>query len=88
MLFLFLHLHQHLSLFHFWFELHFLLSNLHLHSHGICFANVFYSFTTAIMLKMVRFESSVLFGMHTLLDRSLRVLQLPAYVFKSTANGL
>ena len=29
---------------------------------------------------MLRFKSSVLFGTHTLLDRSLRILQRPAHL--------
>ena len=37
----FLHSHQHFSLFHHGPELYFLPSNLHLHSHDICFVNVF-----------------------------------------------
>ena len=36
----FLHSHWHFSLSHFCFELHFLPSNSHLHSHKICFINV------------------------------------------------
>ena len=39
--FVFLHLHRNLLLFHFWFELHFLPSNLHFQSHDICFVDVF-----------------------------------------------
>ena len=39
------------------------------------------------MLKMLRFKSSVLFETHTLLDKSLRVLQFPIYLSKLTANG-
>ena len=75
-----------LSLFHFWFEFHFLPSNLPLHSHDICFVNVFDSFFSVIMLNTLRFESSVLFGTHTLLDKSLRVLQLPTHISKLTEN--
>ena len=76
----FLHSHQHLSLFHHWFELHFVPSSLHLHLHHICFVNVFDSFIPVIMLKTLRFKSSVLFGTHALLDKSLIVLQLPAHL--------
>ena len=36
---------------------------------------------------MLRFKSSVLFGRHTLLDKSLRVLQLPTDLSKLTTNG-
>ena len=39
------------------------------------------------MLNKLRFKSSVLFGTHTLLDKSLRVLQLPTHLFKLTENG-
>ena len=36
------------------------------------------------MLKMLRLKSSVLFGTHTLLDKSFRVLQLPKYLSNLT----
>ena len=39
------------------------------------------------MLNTLRFESSVLFGTHTLLDKSLRVLKLPAHISNLTTNG-
>ena len=39
------------------------------------------------MLNMLRFKPSVLFGTHTLLDKSLRVLQLPTHLCNLTANG-
>ena len=39
------------------------------------------------MLKTLRFKSSVLFGMHTLLDKSIRVLQLPKHLSNLTENG-
>ena len=50
------------------------------------------SFIFAIMLYTFRFKSSILFGTHTLLDKSLqlksiRVLQLPTHISNSTANG-
>ena len=86
MFFRFFHSHQHLPLFHVWFELLFLPSNLHLHLHDICFVNVFDSFIPVIMLKTLRFKSSLSFGTNTLLDRSLRVLQLPTYLSKWTTN--
>ena len=38
------------------------------------------------MLNMLRFKSPNLFGIHTLLDKSLRVLQLPQYPSNLTAN--
>ena len=39
------------------------------------------------MLNALRFKSSVLFGTHTLLDKSLRILQLPTDLSKLTAKG-
>ena len=39
------------------------------------------------MLNTVRFKSSVLFEIHTLLDKSFRVLQLPTHLSNLTANG-
>ena len=38
-------------------------------------------------LKTFMFKSSVLFGTHTPLDRSSRVLKRPTYLSKLTANG-
>ena len=38
------------------------------------------------MLETPRFKSSVLFGMHTLLDKSFRVLQLPKHLSNLTTN--
>ena len=37
-------------------------------------------------MKTSRFKSSVLFGTHTLLDKSLRVLQLPTQLTNLTVN--
>ena len=39
------------------------------------------------MLNKFRFKSSVMFGIHTLLDKSFRVLQLPRNVSSLAANG-
>ena len=40
------------------------------------------------MLNTLSFKSSVLFGTHTLLDKSIRVLtHIPAHLFNLTANG-
>ena len=39
------------------------------------------------MLNALRYKSSVLFATHTLLDKSLRVLQLPVHLSNSTGNG-
>ena len=53
----------------------------------MCFVNVFDSLIPVIMLNMLRFISSVLFGTHTLLDKSLRELQLPTNLPNLTVNG-
>ena len=39
------------------------------------------------MLNMLRFKSSVLFGTHTLLDKSFGVIQRPTHLSNLTANG-
>ena len=39
------------------------------------------------MLNTLRFKSSVLFGTHTLLDKSFRVLQFPTHLSNLIANG-
>ena len=39
------------------------------------------------MLKTLRFKSSVLLGIHTLLDKSFRVLQLPTHLSNLTEKG-
>ena len=39
------------------------------------------------MLKTLRFKSSVLFGTHNLIDKSLRVVQLPINLSSLTVNG-
>ena len=41
-------------------------------------------FVPVIMLNILRFKSSVFFGTHILLEKSLRVLQLLTYVSKLT----
>ena len=46
-----------------------------------------FSFNPVNMLKTLRGQPSVLFRRHTLLDRSLKVLQLPTHLSKLTANG-
>ena len=51
------------------------------------FVNVFNSFIPIIMLNTLRIKYSLLFGSHTLLDKSLSVLQLPTHLFNLTANG-
>ena len=40
-----------------------------------------------IILDTFKFTSSVLFGTHFLLDKKLRVLQLPLHLSKSRING-
>ena len=40
-----------------------------------------------IMLSMLRFKSSILFGTHTSLNKLLRVLQLPTHIRNLNANG-
>ena len=39
------------------------------------------------MLKTLRFKYPVLFGMHTLLDKSLIVLQFPTHLSNLIENG-
>ena len=39
------------------------------------------------MLNTLRFKSSILYGTHTLLDKSLMVLQLPTHLSDLTENG-
>ena len=38
------------------------------------------------MLKTLRFKSSVLFGMHILLDKSIEELKLPKYLSNLTKS--
>ena len=85
------HIHDayytHINIYHYSTidQLHFLSSNLHLHLHDISFVKVFGSFIPVIviivMLKTLIFKSSVSFGTHALLDKSLRVLKLPIYLY-------
>ena len=84
---IFLNSHEHLSLSHFCFGLHFLPSNLHLHLHDISFVKIFDLFFPLSILKTCIFKSSLFFGTHTLLDKSLRVLKLPTNLSELTANG-
>ena len=76
----FLHSHRHLLSFHHWSKLHFFPWNLHLHLHDILFVKIFDSVFSGITLKTCVLKSSVLFGMHALLDKSLRTLQLPSHL--------
>ena len=84
---MFLHLHQHLPIFSHWFDLQFVSSNLYLHSHEICFVNLFDSCIPVIMVKTLRFKISVLFGTYNLLDKSLIVLQLSSHLSNLIENG-
>ena len=79
---------QHLSLFQHWFELHCLPPTLLSHSHDICFVNVFDLYISVIIFNTLRFKSYVSFGTHTLLGKSLRVIELPTHVSNLAANGL
>ena len=78
----FLHWYRHLLLFYQWSELHFFPIKSNLHLHDISFAKIFDVITHVIMLNALRFKSSVLFGTHTLLDKSLRVLQFPKFLIQ------
>ena len=49
--------------------------------------NVFDSFIPVIMLNTPRFKSSVLLGIHSLLYKSLRALQLSTPLPNLKANG-
>ena len=51
------------------------------------FVRMFDSFFPVIMSNTLRFKFFALFGAHTLLDKSLRVLQLPMHLSNLTANG-
>ena len=44
-------------------------------------------FIPIIMWNMLRFKSSILFAIHTLLDKSFKVLQLLTHLSNLTANG-
>ena len=48
---------------------------------------LFDSFIPVNILKTLKFKSSVLFGTHIPLDRSLKVLQLPVHLSKLITNG-
>ena len=76
----FLHSHRHLLLFQLWLELHFIQLNLHLHLYDTWLVNILDIFVPVIILNTFRFKYSVLFGTHILLDRSLRVLQIPVHL--------
>ena len=52
----------------------------------MCFVNNFDSVIPVTMLNTLRFKFSVLFGTHTLLDKSLRVLEIPTHLYNLIAN--
>ena len=52
-----------------------------------CVASVFDSFIPVTMFGKLRFKSYVLIGIHTLLDKPFRVLQIPIHLSNLTANG-
>ena len=60
---------------------------VYIYIHIISFAEIFYYAFPVIILKTCIFKFSVLFGTHTLLDKLLRVLQLPTHLSNLTANG-
>ena len=62
--------------------------NLLLHTHDIFFVRIFDLSLPVIILKPRTFKSSVLFGRHTLSDKSLTVLQHPTHLYNLKANGL
>ena len=68
----------------FWFDLHFLASNLHLQSHEIFLFIPLILWFPVIILSTFKFTSSVLFGLHILQDKSSGVLQLPLHLSKLT----
>ena len=77
-------LHWLLLLFHFWFELHFLSSSLHLKSHEIGFLNIFASLAIDIILNKFDILNIFLFYLeHTF----SRVLQLTLYLSRLTINA-
>ena len=62
-------------------------SNLHLHLLDMSYVKVFDSFFPVIILKICTLNLSVLFGTHTLLEKSIRVLKLLTHLSDLTANG-
>ena len=82
-------LYSHIDIYHYstiYLNCIFLKSNLHLHFHDKYFVKIFYSSFPVITLIIFLFKCSVLFGTHTFLDNSLRVLQLPTHLSNLTAN--
>ena len=64
--------------------LHFFPSNLYLHSDDIYFVNAVHSFVYVIMLNTLISKSYILLGAHTVLDKSLKVLQLSRHLSNLT----
>ena len=55
--------------------------------YALLIINVCNSFIPVINLNTLIFKSYVLFGAPTLLEKPLRVLQLPAHLLNLTENG-
>ena len=51
------------------------------------YVKVFDSFLPIIILKICTFNVPVLFGTHTFLEKSIRVLKLLTYLSDLTVNG-
>ena len=47
----------------------------------------FHSFISVTIIKLLKFKFYILFGTHTLLDKTLKALQLPVHLSKLIANG-
>ena len=72
--------YTHINIYHYSFELYFLPSNLHLDLHDICFAKIFVSLFLQSYQQNPYLNLHFFFGTRTLLDKSLRVLQLPTHL--------
>ena len=55
--------------------------------HDISFVKIYDSFIPVIMFNTLRFKSSVFLGTNILLDKPLRVLQLPTLQSNLSTNG-
>ena len=85
--FIFLHSNRHLSWFHFYFELHTLSFNLHLHSHDSCWTKNLVSFTSDITLNTFTCIFFSLFGIHARVIWSSIVLQLSPHLLRLKVKG-
>ena len=77
------YIHIDVLLFHYWFELHVVLLNLHLQSHAICFVIFLASILFVIILNALTFMSFVSFRTHIFGDKTLRLL---IHLFKLITN--